>query len=179
MKRLCEFYGQLLYLHRVRDPGVIKRAIREGVGRPRAEAPFGHASSVAEDGSYRGLSLGKVTQVYSDGSDVIIRRAKAIALLPKPVPPPDPVPVPVPVPVPQPKRRWYGSVELDYARAQDQLAQIVEEILRHLNAGSDDDLALTLEVQAHRKAGYDEATQRTVSENSNTLGLKTHNFEEE
>lgn len=37
----------------------------------------------------------------------------------------------------------------------------------------------TVEIQARREAGFEEALQRTVRENANTLGFDNHSFEED
>ena len=58
------------------------------------------------------------------------------------------------------------------------LSQIVEEIISRLAAEPGTDLAITLEIRGDRDAGFDDATVRTVSENSRTLNLDDHGFED-
>ncbi len=41
------------------------------------------------------------------------------------------------------------------------------------------ELEITVEIQARREAGFEEALQRTVRENANTLGFDNHSFEED
>jgi hypothetical protein len=38
---------------------------------------------------------------------------------------------------------------------------------------------VAVEIQARREAGFEEALQRTVRENANTLGFDNHSFEED
>ena len=52
-------------------------------------------------------------------------------------------------------------------------------MLQHLAALEGTELEITVEIQARREAGFEEALQRTVRENANTLGFDNHSFEED
>ena len=70
-------------------------------------------------------------------------------------------------------------MRLDPQWASLQFSQIGEEVLQHLAALEGTELEITVEIQARREAGFEEALQRTVRENANTLGFDNHSFEED
>ena len=82
-------------------------------------------------------------------------------------------------PGPQQPKRFFGNVRLDPQWASLQFSQIGEEVLQHLAALEGTELEITVEIQARREAGFEEALQRTVRENANTLGFDDHSFEED
>ena len=51
------------------------------------------------------------------------------------------------------------------------------EILEHVTARLGTDLEMVLEIQAANPEGYDDATQRIVSENAANLGVRYSEFE--
>jgi hypothetical protein len=57
------------------------------------------------------------------------------------------------------------------------MALIVEEIIQRLTGLTGTDVEITLEISAHRPAGFDDATVRTISENSRTLKFSNQGFE--
>jgi hypothetical protein len=97
---------------------------------------------------------------------------------PTPETPTSPPSQPAP-PGPQRPKRFFGNVRLDPQRASLQFSQIGEEVLQHLAALEGTELEITVEIQARREAGFEEALQRTVRENANTLGFDNHSFEED
>lgn len=56
---------------------------------------------------------------------------------------------------------------------------IAEEVVQHLSTLPGAELEVVLEIQVRVAGGIDEATVRTVSENCNTLGFRSHHFERE
>ncbi|HBI30081.1 MAG TPA: hypothetical protein DDY54_10615 [Deltaproteobacteria bacterium] len=70
-------------------------------------------------------------------------------------------------------------MRLDPQRASLQFSQIGEEVLQHLAALEGTEVEVAVEIQARREAGFEEALQRTVRENANTLGFDNHSFEED
>jgi hypothetical protein len=56
---------------------------------------------------------------------------------------------------------------------------IVEEIIQRLTSLTGTEVNITLEISAERPAGFDDATVRTISENSRTLKFGIHGFEGE
>jgi len=76
-------------------------------------------------------------------------------------------------------RRFHGSVELNPVSAAIDFTRIAEEVIQHFSSKLGTDVTLTLEVAAESKEGFDDATRRTVQENSRTLGFGHAEFEEE
>ena len=70
-------------------------------------------------------------------------------------------------------------MRLDPQWASLQFSQIGEEVLQHLAALEGTEVEVAVEIQARREAGFEEALQRTVRENANTLGFDNHSFEED
>ena len=69
--------------------------------------------------------------------------------------------------------RFYAQFDLDPVRAIKQLGQILEHVSARLGA----DVELSLEIRAASPDGYDDTTQRVVSENATNLGVKASEFE--
>ena len=69
--------------------------------------------------------------------------------------------------------RFYARFDLDPIRGIRQLS----EILDHVTARLGPDLGLELEIRAVSAEGYDDATQRIVSENAANLGSRASEFE--
>lgn len=69
--------------------------------------------------------------------------------------------------------RFYSHFALDPVRMIKELGDISENVVRHLGP----DVELSLEVRATSNDGFDDATQRTVSENATNLGANTTEFE--
>lgn len=68
---------------------------------------------------------------------------------------------------------FYAQFQLDPVRCIKALGQIAENVTARLGP----DVELTLEVRAKNSDGFDEATQRTVSENATSLGAMSSEFE--
>ncbi|WP_448223442.1 DUF499 domain-containing protein [Gordonia iterans] len=77
---------------------------------------------------------------------------------------------------PQRHRRYFGSVALDSQFPARDFNDVQQEVLRHLIKPGVQ-LEIRLEIQAVAADGFDEATERTVRENSATLGFDPHSFE--
>ena len=69
--------------------------------------------------------------------------------------------------------RFYAQFDIDPVRAIKQLGQILEHVSARLGA----DVELSLEIRATSPDGYDDTTQRVVSENATNLGVKASEFE--
>jgi len=83
---------------------------------------------------------------------------------------------PAPKPV-QYKKRFYGRVNLKASRAKADFATIVEEIVLHLIKSPTVNASIKIEIEADCLEGFDEATQRTIKENCNTLKFDLSEFE--
>lgn len=68
---------------------------------------------------------------------------------------------------------FYALFDLDPVRAIRQLGDILEHVANRLGG----DIHISLEVRSASQSGFDEATRRTVSENSSNLGAKAAEFE--
>ncbi len=79
----------------------------------------------------------------------------------------------------QPKTRlhYYGRKELDATRAKTDFATIIDEIVMHLIKKPMVSASIQIEIKADNLEGFDEATQRTIKENSNTLKFDLSEFE--
>ena len=75
--------------------------------------------------------------------------------------------------------RYYGRVRLDSQRVNKEMDLIVEEVIQRLTALVGCDVQITVEIEAQKPDGFDEATVRTVSENGRTLKFDSFDFEEE
>jgi hypothetical protein len=75
------------------------------------------------------------------------------------------------------KKRFYGRVNLKPTRAKADFATIVEEIVLHLIHNPMVDASIKIEIVADSLDGFDEATQRTIKENCNTLKFDLSEFE--
>jgi len=73
-------------------------------------------------------------------------------------------------------RSFYGSVTLDSERLIRDFGRVSQEVIQHLTALVGADVVVTVEVQATRPNGFNDAVVRTVSENAHTLGFATHEF---
>jgi predicted AAA+ superfamily ATPase len=71
------------------------------------------------------------------------------------------------------KTQFYAQFDLDPVRGIKQLGEILEHVTRRLGAG----VELHLEVRAENPDGFDDTTQRIVSENANNLGAAGAEFE--
>jgi len=199
VKQLWEYFARYCYLPRLFDQEVLMNAIRDGAARE--DAPFGYATSVTADGQYTGLVFGRPGSVYFDATSVIVRpeiareqqaREAAAATAGAPA-----IDRPMrgggsgvgtarggqPAPAPEATRelltRFHGSVQLDPLKVTRAIDTIAQEVLQHLTALADCEVDVRLEITAHKRSGFDEATTRTVSENSRVLKFDSYGFERE
>jgi len=78
---------------------------------------------------------------------------------------------------PPKKTRFFGSKILDPERYATDFKKVADEILAPLAATPGVQLEITIEIDAEAPEGFDDAKIRTVSENSATLKIETHDFE--
>ena len=69
--------------------------------------------------------------------------------------------------------QFYAQFDIDPVRAIKQLGQILESVSARLGPN----IELSLEIRANKADGYDDATQRIVSENATNLGASASEFE--
>ena len=82
-------------------------------------------------------------------------------------------PVAPPKPPSRPPTQFYAQFHLDPVRCIKQLGEIADNISSKLGP----DVELVLEIRAKSDEGFDESTRRTVSENANSLGAQSSEFE--
>ena len=94
---------------------------------------------------------------------------------PGPGGPDDPTDPPVdpPEPVSSLPTQFYAQFHLDRVRCIQQLGEIADHVSSKLGS----DVELVLEVRANSDGGFDESTRRTVSENAQSLGARSSEFE--
>ena len=76
-------------------------------------------------------------------------------------------------------KRYYGSIELPAASAGMKFTDLMQEVVQHFSSDPDNQVSIRVEIEAKSPTGFDERTQRTVRENSNTLGFNSGEFEQE
>ena len=193
VKKLWEWCTNYCYMDRLFDRSVLEATIKDGVSR--LLAAFAYATGLDEDGKYTGLTMGQSFTLYFDDKALIVQHdiaqaqleAERAARQPNAVAPPvDGGPAPVATKVdepyaptpPKPKKRYYGSVKVNPQRARRDLNQIAEEIILRLASLPGVDVSITVEINGRHGDGFDDATVRTLSENSRTLNFNSHSFED-
>ncbi|MGH9183630.1 MAG: hypothetical protein ACRDZ9_07490 [Acidimicrobiales bacterium] len=78
---------------------------------------------------------------------------------------------------PAAKTRFYGRVSVQPVRMLRDLGDIADAIVAQLGR-ADAEVAITVEIEASAKDGFDDDVRRTVSENARTLKFEAHEFEE-
>ena len=78
----------------------------------------------------------------------------------------------------KPKTRYYGTKRVDPLRSKPAFEEITDEIIQQLAALPGAHVKITVEIESVLSAGFDDATVRTISENSHTLQFDEHGFEE-
>jgi len=196
LKQLWDYFARYCYLPRLLDDSVLQQAVRDGINR--LDAPFAYATQV-KDGRFTGLAFRSASSIYFDDESVLVHpdeaqrqidedRAAAEAgrvaielrdgeqVVTKP--PTGQAPEP-PIDVAQPPKltHYYGAVAIDPQRANKDMGLVVEEVIQRLTSLTGCVVDIHLEISADRPGGFDEATVRTISENSRTLKFGTHEFE--
>ncbi len=188
IKTLWEWLTKYCYLERLQDRSVLEATITDGVSR--LIPAFAYATGIDDDGKYTGLTVGDRFTLYFDDKALIVdpdvarAQLEAECVIP-PTAPPDngddndlkPLP-PDPDPTPRPKTRYYGSVQVDPQRAMRDLSQIADEIIVRLASLPGADVKITVEIESVQGEGFDDATIRTISENSRTLNFSDHGFDD-
>lgn len=75
------------------------------------------------------------------------------------------------------RTRFYAHVELDPERPVKSFDKIAQEIIAALSAQHGTTLHITVDIEADRPEGFNEATVRTVAENARTLKIDEASFE--
>ena len=178
-----DWFVQFVRFERLRDETVLADALGELLRD--AFADYAYAEGAAEDGTYRGLSIGKAITVRFDGGAVLVRREAAEAQLrtAKPADPPGPggpttlagpgrPGVTPEVPTPRALRRFYGSVDLDPNRPVKDLQPIIDSVIGELLRTDGVNISLRLEIEATAPNGFKADDAAVVRDNARTLKFK-------
>jgi len=198
LKQLWEYLSQYCYFPRLFDHEVLVGAVKHGV--ERLDPPFAYATGKSEEGHHTGVVFRRLGSIYFDDRSVLVHPD----YVEEPPPPLDLCPrcgrlleectcedlpevcskcgLPVAECICQapPRRitRYYGRIQLDPQRANKDMALIVEEVVERFTSQIGSEVQVTLEINAKRPEGFDEATIRTISENSSTLKFENYGFQE-
>jgi predicted AAA+ superfamily ATPase len=75
------------------------------------------------------------------------------------------------------KKQFYSSTNLDPVTAKIDFATIVDEVVQNFTAKLGVNVTISVEIEAKSKDGFDEAMQRTIQENCNSLRFSNSEFE--
>ncbi|MCP4425129.1 MAG: hypothetical protein GY803_11595 [Chloroflexi bacterium] len=160
----------------------------------RGDAPFAYATGVGAEGYHSGLVFRSPGQIFFDDQSLLVHPEHTQELPPPPKPDTGPLPptsvsegklgavdtaAPQPPPEPKATTRYYGRVKLDPQRVNQEMGLVVEEVIERLTSLVGCDLEIVVEISAEHCEGFNEATIRTVSENSQTLKFEHYGFEED
>ena len=183
LRKVWEDLTKYLYMPRLRDEQVLLETVRQGV---RARDFFGYAQGVDDHGKYLGLVFGDLPpSVVADGSSLLVRpEAAALQVAPeaKPDKPEvvDPPPGTDEPPEPALPKRFFGTITLKPDRMARDANQVITEVVERIAAveGAQVSVSIEIEVEVDASEGFDDAVQRTISENAAALGFKQASFEE-
>jgi len=182
--QLWDDYCQYLYLPRLTRRSVLEAAIEDGVSSLSWSTDgFAYADTFT-DGRYRGLVAGSRPAAIAPSGLVVkaevAQRQLSADVEPEDEPgdevgPEEPVRPGPSIPEASLPTRYYGRITLDSMRWARTVADIADAIVGQLEK-SGAKVRITLEVEAEAE-GFDDAVQRTVSENATTLKFEASEFE--
>ncbi|MDJ0835527.1 MAG: DUF499 domain-containing protein [Acidobacteriota bacterium] len=197
-KKVWEDCCSYLYLPRLQNGQVFLEAVERGVA---TKDYFGWAADKLDD-TYPDFLFGSRSESPTlDTASLLIKREKALAykenlrkeeevntnegikpeeIGPDETTPPDQGPRPKPTGVElsfEKKNLFFGTAELDPVNAVLELQKIMQEVALHFNLRPDVEVTIKVDIEAKTKGGFDEATQRTVKENCNSLKFRLAEFD--
>jgi predicted AAA+ superfamily ATPase len=194
VRQIWQDYAVNLFLPRLRDAEVLRRAVCEGVGGLTWELDgFAYAAAFDEaSGRYRGLIAGPnhPCDPLVDGSSVLVRPEVATRQL-EAERPPTPASSTVAAGAAQSSgvtgsdveptreqlpRRFYGRKVVDPVRLVRDASDIAEAIVQQLRGTPGAEVKVVIEVEAQGEGGFGEDVRRTVGENARTLKFDEHEF---
>jgi predicted AAA+ superfamily ATPase len=197
LKQLWEYFARYCYLPRLLDDSVLQQAVRDGISR--LDAPFAYATGVTPEGRYAGLAFRSASSIYFDDQSVLVHpdeaqrqndedRERAEAAKAATRGREDEAAVSVGPTGPGAEEeveelrspaltRYYGAVSIDPQRGNREMGVIIEEVIQRLTSLTGCDVEIRLEISAQRPEGFDEATVRTIGENSRTLKFDAFEFD--
>jgi predicted AAA+ superfamily ATPase len=186
-----------LYLPRFKNRDVLLQAIRSGT----ASRDFFGTAYGQNGETFEGFQFGGGDVVFDDTLLLIEPEAARVyeeahrpaAPTPGPEPeklgvadtpddtvppvPPGPGPAPRPDPVTAKPKTFHASAEVPTATAKMRLVQIADEIVSVLCSDPNATVRLVVEISADFPEGASDTVKRAVSENANSLGLKSADWE--
>ena len=199
IQELMDDFARYPYLPMLRDPSVLREAIRRGLSMMVWEKDsFAYAEGYDNDAKrYLGLQAGSdAASAVGDGG-LLVRPEAARSQMERERPGTEPEEKvedekpeevggggstggerPGTVKQDRPKR-YHGSVTLDQTRIGRDASQISEEVIVHLTSLLGADVKITLDIAAKIPGGVPENVRRTVTENSRNLNFDDSGFEEE
>jgi predicted AAA+ superfamily ATPase len=195
--QIWKAYSRYLYLHRLRDVGVLFDCVAAGAASTVwAEEGFAVAETVdpRTPGRYAGLVAGAMADSVRETTLVVSPDAANAQMAADVIAAEtaddeydidaDPLGtedgegfVPVERRSPVVFRRFYGAASLDPGRLARDAGKLAEEVVAHLNAIDGTDIDVTIEITATNLAGFAEPVRKLVSENAAALRLRQHGFE--
>lgn len=188
-----------LYLPRLKNRDVLSQAIRAGA----ASKDFFGTAYGQTDAKYDGFEFGDAA-IQLDDTLLLIEPSAATRYQEAQTPVPQPVPLPgggeagqtggtgqrtTPtdgngggqggkgVAIAQGPRSFHGTVDVAPATAKMRLVQIADEIVSLLTSDPNASVRVVVEISAEFPDGAKDSIKRAVSENANSLGLKSADWE--
>jgi hypothetical protein len=201
VKQLADDVARYLYLPRLRDTGVLIKAIEDGLSRLSwREETFASAEAFNEKRQrYEGLCAGRSVRVLTDGRSVLVKpdvaakqmeeeereRNKGSEVVTTGTGPETASAgrkkgeqgTAVVTPPPQPTR-FSGSVKLDPARPVRDAERVIQEVVQHLTALAGADVEIRVDIQAHHAAGLPDKLVRDLTENCGALRFDSCEFDQ-
>ncbi|GIV04239.1 MAG: hypothetical protein KatS3mg015_3069 [Fimbriimonadales bacterium] len=203
VRQLVEDFARYVYLPRLKEPAVLVRAARDGVGLLTWEQDgFAYADSYDEaTGRYRGLRCGQsLSLADSDPQGLLVKPEAALRQIEaeqQTVPAlaggapsaatgvtsyargesSSPTPAVASDTTAAPLERFHGSVALSPLRLGAEAGRIAEEVLAHLSSLPGAQVSVTLEIHVAVPDGVPDQVVRVVMENCRTLKFAVHSFE--
>jgi hypothetical protein len=203
VRQLRDWFAQLPYLSKLREPSVLAKALAEAVGRGDARYAIADGFDAAKS-EYAGLKLGRLVEVRLDSDMLLVQRAVADAQIAKGEPAgstPQPASGAGSAPWPQPSpqdphspggaptptngsaaprpRRFYAKVVLDPSRPTPMVSQIAQSILSELDRVRGTTITITLDIDAETPVGFPKDVEEVVRDNARTLKITEFDFEKE
>jgi predicted AAA+ superfamily ATPase len=190
-RQLWDWFATYLYLPRLRDAEVLRRAIEDAIGG-LVNDTFAYAARYDEErGRYIGLRVTGGGTVIIDSQSVIVRTDIALAQnaadaeaekrerekTPEEGPGEGSEPEKPEAELPKVARRYAASLTLDADRPSREMGRIAEEVLAHLSTLPKAKLSITVEIVADVPDGVPEDVQRIVLENGSALKFRSQGFE--
>jgi predicted AAA+ superfamily ATPase len=198
VKQLWEDFAQYLYLPRLRDSGVLVRAVEDGVATITWQDSFAYAEGWDEAaGRYLGLRAGEHGGALLDGQSVLVKPTVAAEQLTEDRKKREgaagvdtekavdttggtgDIAAGAVEGVQAKPRRFHGNVQINPTRLSRDAADIAEAIVQHLTGLVGSNVDVSVEIQAEIPEGAPDDVVRTVTENAKTLKFREFGFEPE